>query len=98
MDALSEEAIHLAAGMLAAGYRGVVATMWSITDRYGPVVAGEFYRELRNHQTSDGSKPVSVSSQGAASAPHHATKNLRESLDDSEASLLTWVPYVRFGL
>ena len=26
---LSEEAVHLAAGMLAVGYRGVIATMWS---------------------------------------------------------------------
>ena len=30
--ALSEEAIHLAAGMLLAGYGGVIATMWSIKD------------------------------------------------------------------
>jgi CHAT domain-containing protein len=95
---LSEEAVHLAAGMLAAGYRGVVATMWSIKDRYGPLVAEDFYRELRKHQTSGGSKPEGISSQGAASALHHATKKLRESLDDSESSLLTWVPYVHFGL
>ena len=31
-EKLSEEVIHLAAGMLAAGYRGAVATMWSIRD------------------------------------------------------------------
>ena len=36
---LSEEVVHLAAGMLAAGYQSVVATMWSIKDRCGPVVA-----------------------------------------------------------
>ena len=97
-DGLSEEAVHLAAGMLAAGYRGVVATMWSIKDRYGPVVAENFYRELRKYQTSSGSKPEGISSRGAASALHHATKQLRESLDDSESSLLTWVPYVHIGL
>ena len=28
-ERLSEEAVHLAAGMLAAGCRGAVATMWS---------------------------------------------------------------------
>ena len=93
-DSLSEEAVHLAAGMLAAGYCGVVATMWSIKDRYGPVVAKIFYRDLRKHQTSSGE----ISSRGAASALHHAIKQLRESLDDSESSLLTWVPYVHIGL
>ena len=97
-DGLSEEAVHLAAGMLAAGYRGVVATMWSIKDKFGPMVAESFYRELRKYQTSSGSKPEGISSRGAASALHHATKQLRESLDDgSEASLLTWVPYVHIG-
>ena len=96
-DGLSEEAVHLAAGMLAAGYRGIVATMWSIKDKYGPLVAESFYRELRKYQTSGGSKPEGISSRGAASALHLAIKQLRESLDDSEASLLTWVPYVHIG-
>lgn len=97
-DVLSEEAVHLAAGMLAAGYRGVVATMWSIKDMYGPLVAESFYRELRKYQTSNGSKPEDISSRGAASALHHAIEQLRESLDGSEASLLTWVPYVHIEL
>ncbi|KIM41369.1 hypothetical protein M413DRAFT_10973 [Hebeloma cylindrosporum] len=98
-DGLSEEAVHLAAGMLAAGYRGVVATMWSIKDRHGPVVAESFYRELRKHQTQtpNGGKPEGISSRGAATALHHGIKQLRESLDDSESSLLTWVPYVHIG-
>jgi CHAT domain-containing protein len=30
---LSEEAVHLAAGLMLAGYRGVIATMWSIKDK-----------------------------------------------------------------
>ena len=32
-EKLSEEAVHLAAGMLAAGYRGVIATMWSTSGK-----------------------------------------------------------------
>jgi CHAT domain-containing protein len=43
---LSEEVLHLAAGMLAAGYRGVVGTMWSISDMHGPEFATEFYKYL----------------------------------------------------
>lgn len=34
-EKLSDEVVHLAAGISAAGYRGVVATMWSISDVYG---------------------------------------------------------------
>ncbi|PPR05657.1 hypothetical protein CVT26_009229 [Gymnopilus dilepis] len=40
---LSEEVVHLAAGMLVAGYRGVIATMWSIQDRHCPQVSNDFY-------------------------------------------------------
>ncbi|KAJ2930106.1 hypothetical protein H1R20_g6978, partial [Candolleomyces eurysporus] len=47
---LSEEAVHLAAGMLAAGYRRVVATMWAIGDRHAPEVAKDFYDYLFAHQ------------------------------------------------
>jgi hypothetical protein len=44
-----EEVVPLAAGMLAAGYRSVVATMWSINESYGPHVAREFYRDIILH-------------------------------------------------
>ncbi|KDR77795.1 hypothetical protein GALMADRAFT_138850 [Galerina marginata CBS 339.88] len=90
-EKLSEEAVHLAAGMLAAGYRGAVATMWSIRDEHGPVIAEDFYSNLT--QDSEG-----LSGEHAARALHHATQNLRKSLDDSELALLTWVPHVHFGL
>ncbi|KDR84600.1 hypothetical protein GALMADRAFT_133860 [Galerina marginata CBS 339.88] len=90
-EKLSEEAVHLAAGMMAAGYRGVVATMWSILDQYGPIVAEEFYKNLI-------SKGGSLDSEHAARALHYATQKLRKELGDSDASLLAWVPYVHFGL
>ncbi|KAF5340621.1 hypothetical protein D9611_007364 [Ephemerocybe angulata] len=41
-EQLSDEAVHLASGMLAAGYRRVVATMWSIDDRAACDVANDF--------------------------------------------------------
>jgi CHAT domain-containing protein len=43
---LQEEAVHLAAGMLLAGYRSVVATMWTIMDNDAPRVAGDLYEHL----------------------------------------------------
>ena len=93
---LSEEAVHLAAGMLAAGYRGVVGTMWAIQDYYGPQIAEEFYGNLINHVGHDGRKRLS--SDGAAHALHYAIQKIRKTVGDSERSLLVWVPYVHFGL
>lgn len=92
-ETLSEEAVHLAAGMLAAGYRGVVATMWSIKDFYEPQIAEDFYANLTGQSKS-------LSSDDAARALHYATQKLRKEIkpEDSDSSLLVWVPYVHFGL
>ena len=72
---LSEEAVHLAGGMLAAGYRGVVATMWSISDQHGPQVAEDFYarlilQDLALKQLS------SLNTDNAARALHYSTQKL----------------------
>jgi len=94
---LSEEAVHLAAGMLAAGYRSIVATMWSISDAHGPDVAKKFYSQILDvtgdaKELDDGSR--------AANALHRAIQQLRQdpALGNSERGLLTWVPYVHFGI
>ena len=97
-EKLSEEAVHLAGGMLAAGYRGVVATMWSIEDQYGPGIAVDFYKHLISHGADNNKSLEQLSSDGAARALHYATQQIRKVLDNSELSLLTWVPYVHFGL
>jgi len=89
---LSEEVVHLAAGMLAAGYRGVVGTMWNISDMHGPGFAMEFYKYLLTEKGSEG-----LDSTRAAYALDYAVKKVRESLGDDDAALLTWVPYVHFG-
>jgi len=94
-EKLSEEAVHLAAGMLAAGYQSVVATMWSIKDKYGPVVAESFYKYLVESGKVSGKQ--GLDSSGAAHALHHAIQDVRETLGDTEQGLLTWVPYVHFG-
>ncbi|KIM79026.1 hypothetical protein PILCRDRAFT_574232 [Piloderma croceum F 1598] len=88
---LSEEAVHLAAGMLAAGYRSVIATMWSIMDEDAPVVACEVYSHLvRDPQ---------LSSTRAAHALHHAVKCLRDQLEESgKSSFTSWVPFIHVGM
>ena len=97
-EKLSEEAVHLAAGMLAVGYEGVVATMWSIKDKYAPEVAGSFYEYLVEKGKNEGS--LQLKSANVAYALHHATQCLRKKLasGDMEDALLTWVRYVHFGL
>lgn len=89
---LSEEVVHLSAGMLAAGYRGVVGTMWSISDIHGPEFATEFYQYLFRENGLEG-----LDSSQAAYALDHATRKVRESLGEDDIALLTWVPYVHFG-
>ena len=88
-EKLSEEAVHLAAGMLAAGYRGVVATMWSISDQHGPQVAEDFYAGLISQDLEQ------LSTDNAAHALHYATQKLRRQLGDFT---LDWIPYVHFGM
>ena len=43
---LSNEAIHVVAGMLFAGYSGVIGMMWSISDKLAPDVAMDVYEQL----------------------------------------------------
>lgn len=96
-ERLSEEAVHLAAGMLAAGYRSVVATMWSIKDQHAPLVAEDFYAHLLEKiPVGEGGQRLQCTE--TAYALDHAIQNLRQRLGDNEDSLLAWVPYVHFGV
>ena len=83
---LEEEAVHLAAGMLLAGYRGVVATSWSIQDEDAPVIADEVYAEILRDANPDPSK--------AARALQKAVHNRRR----RGASPLSWAPFIHFGI
>jgi len=94
-EKLSDEAVHLAAGMLAVGYRGVIATMWSIKDKYGPEVAESFYTDLRQQETASGQ--VRIDSANASRSLYHAIQTIRQQVGDTGQGLLTWVPYVHFG-
>ena len=93
---LSDEVVHIAAGMLAVGYRGVIATMWSISDAHGPEIAQGFYEHILNASGEDVGRRRLDSSR-AAYALDVSIQNIRERLGDTENALLTWVPYVHFG-
>ncbi|KAG9079188.1 hypothetical protein FS749_008749 [Ceratobasidium sp. UAMH 11750] len=85
--ALPDESIHLAAGLLMAGYPSVIATMWSICDQDAPLVAGRVYEYLL-----EGGKP---DSRKAAKALHKAVTSLRETIGGG--NFARWVPYVHIG-
>ena len=92
---LPEEVVHLAAGMLAAGYQSVVGTMWSIFDKHGPDLAEYFYKSLLDNTKNEGLK---IDGAKAARALHCAIQHLREKIPDSLDSLLVWVPYIHIGV
>jgi CHAT domain-containing protein len=87
-ESLSDEAVHIAGGMLLAGYRGVVATMWSIQDDLAPEVADEFYRRIMAEEGRPDSRK-------AAEALHYAVQKLRMK---PEVSLNSWIPFVHLGI
>jgi CHAT domain-containing protein len=86
MEALSEEAIHAAAGMLVAGYRGVIATLWSPEDKACVDIADTVYAHLFKNQQPDCTQ--------AAYALHFAAQRLRE----EGVPFLRWAPFVHFGV
>ncbi|TEB32071.1 hypothetical protein FA13DRAFT_1813475 [Coprinellus micaceus] len=94
-EKLSDEAVHLAAGMLAAGYRRVVATMWAINDRHAQAVANDFYEYLWRKRNDDGINGFDGSL--SAYALHHAVQKLRHAIGDSEEAFVAWIPFVHFG-
>ncbi|KAI0083541.1 CHAT domain-containing protein [Irpex rosettiformis] len=86
---LSEEAVHLAAGMLNVGFKSVIGTMWSISDRSGPIVMAKFY-EVLMEQVRAGAELQ------PAYALHEAMKALRAELGVNR--FMEWIPFIHFGL
>jgi CHAT domain-containing protein len=78
---LPEEVIHLAAGMLMAGYESVVGTMWSVGDADAPILMEKFYSYLMKDDGGDSKK--------SAYALHHAVTMLREKVGEKE--FIKWV-------
>jgi CHAT domain-containing protein len=78
--------------MLLAGYRGVIATMWSIMDDDAPQVAADVYEHLFKTSPPDSTR--------AAEALHLAVGNLRErrSSEGNKTSFFHWVPFIHVGV
>ncbi|KAF8678330.1 TPR-like protein [Rhizoctonia solani] len=86
-EELPDEAIHLASGMLMAGYASVIGTMWSVMDEDAPFVADKVYAQLM--------KGGKIGNGEAGKALHHAVAALRERVGENEFG--RWVPYIHMG-
>ena len=91
-EKVPEASVHLAAGMLAVGFKGVIGTMWSIWDNDAPIIVEAYYTKLLELRKSGNVAPGYT---GAAYALHHAAGVLREHV--GEGKIGRWAPYVHFG-
>ncbi|KAF8987642.1 CHAT domain-containing protein [Cyathus striatus] len=91
-----DEALHISAAMLNAGYKSVVGSMWSISDACAPDISKELYKCLL--------EPVNgkceLDSSKAAWALQQSTKKYRNNWkgEGDHAMSWNWVPFVHFGL
>ncbi|KAJ6520701.1 CHAT domain-containing protein [Mycena vulgaris] len=84
---LINESFHLGGGLIAAGFRGAVGTLWSMDDRDGPLVADTFY----SHLFSNGQSPKASK---AAEALHLAVKELKK----RGVPYQRWIPFIHMGV
>ena len=83
--ALADETVHLASVLHVAGYRHVVATLWSVADRPALRVARAVYTDLASYHDID-RIPVAL---------HQVTRALRDRYLDRP---LAWAAYIHIGL
>ncbi|TFK31076.1 CHAT domain-containing protein, partial [Crucibulum laeve] len=92
-DVLPDEAIHLGSTLLFAGFKSVVATMWSISDEDGAKVADYFYQKVFHGVGQHASiKPIPEFGH-TARALHYAIGRLRS----EGIGFRRWVPFIHIG-
>ncbi|KAJ6600709.1 CHAT domain-containing protein [Mycena sp. CBHHK59/15] len=88
---LPDEAMHLAASLLFAGFRSAVATMWTMSDPDGPAIAKEFYGYIFRNTDAGLDPPVLPDLSESARALHLAVAKLHP-----KVPFARWVPFVHF--
>ncbi|KAF8193624.1 CHAT domain-containing protein [Mycena galopus ATCC 62051] len=83
---LVNESIHIGGGLIAAGFRGAIGTLWSMDDQDGPVISKLFYSYLFRN----GRQPRAAD---AAEALHHAIRDLRGMVPHER-----WVQFIHMGV
>ncbi|KAG9028222.1 hypothetical protein FRB95_006723 [Tulasnella sp. JGI-2019a] len=85
---MPNETISLAAGMLFAGFRSAVGTMWAMDDQDGPIMAEHFYKYMFRNG------PGAVDCRDAAKALVMGTRELRR----RKVPLERWINFVHYGI
>lgn len=83
---LPNESVHLAGGFVAAGFKGVVGTLWRITDEDAPGVVKEVYEAME----VEGGLDITLAAEGL----NRAVRKLRE----SGVPAHRWVPFIHVGI
>lgn len=84
---MSNESLHLAGGMLFAGFKAAIATLWSINDDDGPLVARVVYEHLFQTDTE---RTVANSAEALQKAVDH--------LRGMGIPAHRWVPFIHIGI
>ncbi|MFC6092234.1 CHAT domain-containing protein [Saccharothrix lopnurensis] len=97
---LPDESIHLAAALQLAGYRHVIATLWTVADRTAVEVATAVYSALLGdagpHDAGAGAGPraADLDLTGTAHVLHRTVRALR---DAAPRDPTRWAPYIHSG-
>jgi CHAT domain-containing protein len=83
---LTNEAMHMAGGFIAAGFQGAIGTLWSMADAYGPQVTEVVYKTMLTKGIPD----VKMAAEGL----HLAIQKLRK----EGASPHQWMPFIHIGI
>ncbi|EPQ59807.1 hypothetical protein GLOTRDRAFT_126104 [Gloeophyllum trabeum ATCC 11539] len=94
----SDEALHIAAGLQFAGFRSVIATMWRMTDKLGPVIADAVYGHMfetvkKRSDSPDGSNSPPQDG-NAAIALRNVMLSLRA---NARVKWHEWATFVHYG-
>ncbi|KAG9029926.1 hypothetical protein FRB95_004722 [Tulasnella sp. JGI-2019a] len=82
------EAVNLAAGVMFAGFRSAVGTMWAMHDEDGPVIAEHFYKYMFRNGLE------AVDCRDAAKAMVMGVRELRR----RKVPLARWINFVHYGI
>ena len=87
---LPDEAIHLSAGMLVSGYKGVIATMWSVIDSVAPRIVKDVYQHLKesNMDPREAARALDLAIQNERNRDNTRTDN---------DWFTSWVPFIHLG-
>ncbi|KAF9463892.1 CHAT domain-containing protein [Collybia nuda] len=84
---LSNEAMHMVGGFIAAGFQGAIGTLWSMADKDGPKVAEIVYKTILGEENNLDVKMAAV-------GLHLAVQKLRE----DGVPLHQWMPFIHMGI